>query len=44
MYMYLPFDFIDKKKELKYFCREPEELCREENWDKSFCKEDLKVT
>lgn len=38
------FDFKDQKKEPKYFCREPEEFCREENWDKSFWKEDLKGT
>lgn len=38
------FDFKDKKKEPKYFCREPEEFCWEENWDESFWIEDLKVT
>lgn len=44
MYIYMLSDFKDKKKkEPKYFCREREEFCWEENWHASFWKEDLKV-
>lgn len=42
MCIYMLFDFKDKKKkEPKYFCREPKDSCREKNWDESFWKEDL---